>query len=65
MSSLCLTKDEEECINVRIELAALLNGLDLGVENVWLTANPGSVMWLYEWMIFYFFKEEINLLLSM
>lgn len=53
---LCLTKDEEKCINVRIELAALVNGLDLGVEKVWLTANPGSV--IYEKWYLYIFKEE-------
>lgn len=31
---LCLTKDEGKCINVKIELAVLVNGLDLGVEKV-------------------------------
>lgn len=30
-----LTKDEEKCINARVELAALVNGLELGgVEKV-------------------------------
>lgn len=30
-----LTKDEEKCINSRVELAALVNGLELGgVEKV-------------------------------
>lgn len=56
-----LTKDEEKCINARVELAALVNGLELrGVEKVWLTANPGSLMWLYEKMIFIFLQRIEN-----
>lgn len=55
---LCLTKDEGKYINVRIELAALVNGLDLGVEKVWLTANPGSVIiWI---MIFIYLQRREN-----
>lgn len=56
-----LTKDGEKCINARVELAALVNGLELGgVEKVWLTANPGSLMWLYEKMIFIFLQRIEN-----